>query len=58
MLFFLFDTRPAGASLEGFLFPDTYEVAQGISAHDLVQEQLDAFDTYVLTTRKKRTQKS
>jgi UPF0755 protein len=35
--------RPAGASLEGFLFPDTYEVAQGASAHDLVQMQLDAF---------------
>lgn len=35
--------RPAGASLEGFLWPDTYEVPQGTTAHDLVQMQLDAF---------------
>lgn len=35
--------RPAGASLEGFLFPDTYDVAQGTSAHALVQMQLDSF---------------
>jgi UPF0755 protein len=35
--------RPAGASLEGFLFPDTYQVPQGTSAHQLVQMQLDDF---------------
>lgn len=35
--------RPSGAPLEGFLFPDTYEVAQGTTAHALVQMQLDAF---------------
>jgi len=35
--------RPAGASLEGFLFPDTYDVARGASAHQLVQMQLDDF---------------
>jgi UPF0755 protein len=36
-------SRPAGASLEGFLFPDTYEVPQGTNAHQLVQMQLDDF---------------
>lgn len=35
--------RPAGASLEGFLFPDTYVVALGATAHDIVQMQLGAF---------------
>jgi len=35
--------RPAGASLEGFLFPDTYSVPQGTTAHQLVQMQLDDF---------------
>ncbi|HZS15045.1 MAG TPA: endolytic transglycosylase MltG [Candidatus Dormibacteraeota bacterium] len=35
--------RPAGASLEGFLFPDTYDVPQGTTAHQLVQMQLDDF---------------
>lgn len=41
--------RPAGASLEGYLFPNTYEMdpdqRQGI---DLVQRQLDAFAATVL----------
>jgi UPF0755 protein len=36
-------SRPAGRSLEGFLFPDTYEVPQGTTAHQLVQMQLDDF---------------
>lgn len=40
-------TRPAGASLEGFLFPDTYEVTPGMSAHDLVRKQLDEFGAQV-----------
>jgi len=35
--------RPAGASLEGFLFPDTFVVAPGTSAHAFVQQQLDDF---------------
>jgi UPF0755 protein len=30
-------------SLEGFLFPSTYELARGASARDLVNRQLDAF---------------
>jgi UPF0755 protein len=35
--------RPAGASLEGFLFPDTYAIPQGSTAHQVVQMQLDDF---------------
>ncbi len=35
--------RPAGASLEGFLFPDTYDIPQNATAHDLVQMQLADF---------------
>jgi len=38
------DIRPAGdTSLEGFLFPATYTVPDCASAHDVVQQQLDAF---------------
>ncbi len=33
--------RPAGASLEGFLFPDTYAIPKGATAHQVVQMQLD-----------------
>jgi peptidoglycan lytic transglycosylase G len=37
--------RPAGspANLEGFLFPDTYQLDKGATAHDLVKRQLDRF---------------
>jgi UPF0755 protein len=36
--------RPAGdSSLEGFLFPDTYTVAAGTTARQLIQMQLDEF---------------
>jgi UPF0755 protein len=35
--------RPPGASLEGFLFPDTYEVPEGSAAHDIVEMQLQDF---------------
>jgi len=41
--------RPPGASLEGYLFPDTYELAQDAPrAVDLVSRQLEAFRTRVL----------
>jgi UPF0755 protein len=33
--------RPAGAPLEGFLFPDTYDFAKGTTAHQIIQAQLD-----------------
>ncbi len=36
--------RPAGASLEGYLFPDTYQLpAEGATALDLLRRQLDNF---------------
>lgn len=41
--------RPAGApgNLEGFLYPDTYELDRGASAADLVKRQLDEFGQQV-----------
>jgi UPF0755 protein len=35
---------PPGAGLEGFLFPATYGFARGATAHDVIQQLLDAFD--------------
>jgi UPF0755 protein len=35
---------PAGASLEGFLFPDTYIVGPDISAEDFIRRMLNAFE--------------
>lgn len=41
--------RPSGASLEGYLFPDTYELPlDGATAKDLLQRQLDTFARRVL----------
>ncbi len=41
--------RPAGTSLEGYLFPDTYEVpAVGTTAADVLSRQLDVFAARVL----------
>ncbi|MEA2672626.1 MAG: hypothetical protein QOG45_2846 [Chloroflexota bacterium] len=40
--------RPAGAPLEGMLFPDTYDVPVGASAHDVVAQQLQAFTAKAL----------
>jgi len=38
------NTRPAGTSLEGYLFPSTFELpAEGATATDLLSRQLDAF---------------
>jgi UPF0755 protein len=38
------DSRPAGATLEGYLYPDTYElVKERASAQDLLRRQLDNF---------------
>jgi len=37
-------SRPAGTSLEGYLFPSTFELpAEGASSIDLITRQLDAF---------------
>jgi UPF0755 protein len=35
--------RPSGASLEGFLFPDTFDIPDKSTAHDIVQMQLADF---------------
>ncbi|HEY0411018.1 MAG TPA: endolytic transglycosylase MltG [Candidatus Dormibacteraeota bacterium] len=40
--------RPAGTPLEGMLFPDTYDVPVGASAHDVVAQQLEAFTAKAL----------
>lgn len=41
--------RPAGSSLEGYLFPDSYELdADDPSARELVLRQLDTFGTRVV----------
>ncbi len=42
-------SRPAGASLEGFLYPDTYRLpAEGATALDLIGRQLDNFAEKVM----------
>lgn len=42
-------SRPAGTSLEGYLFPDTYNVpTEGAVATDLLQHQLDTFAARVM----------
>ncbi|HSX14704.1 MAG TPA: endolytic transglycosylase MltG [Candidatus Saccharimonadales bacterium] len=43
---FLID-RPAGASLEGYLFPDTYEISPSTTPHQLVQAMLNNFGTKI-----------
>lgn len=41
--------RPTGATLEGYLFPDTYEIpAQNATAVDVLTRQLDTFAARVL----------
>jgi UPF0755 protein len=41
--------RPAGdTSLEGFLFPDTFDVPKSATAHQVIQMQLDDFATRVV----------
>src|ERR1700737_4450676 len=43
---------PPGASLEGFLFPDTYLVPRNGTAKDLIKLQLENFKTHWDDTRK------
>jgi UPF0755 protein len=40
-------SRPAGVSLEGYLFPDTYSVTKATTAHALISEMLTNFDQKV-----------
>jgi len=42
-------SRPAGASLEGYLFPDTYSVGEKTVAQDFVAGMLDRFAVKVTT---------
>lgn len=39
--------RPAGASLEGFLFPDTYQLPKDVTPAEIVGRMLADFDTRV-----------
>ena len=39
--------RPANATLEGYLFPDTYHLPKDVGARDLIERMLIAFDTKV-----------
>jgi UPF0755 protein len=41
--YFLLSSLPDGASLEGYLFPDTYRVAPNASADTIVRTMLDRF---------------
>lgn len=40
-------TKPANVSLEGYLFPDSYQVDSSSTAQSLVQEMLDNFGSHV-----------
>lgn len=40
-------SRPSGVSLEGYLFPDTYQISPTTKAADLVRLMLDNFDRRV-----------
>src|SRR4029077_6739544 len=42
-------TKPAGVSLEGYLFPDSYSVAADTTATQLVDAMLDNFGKHVGT---------
>jgi UPF0755 protein len=35
--------RPAGASLEGYLFPDTYQISRNSTAQEIIKKMLDNF---------------
>jgi UPF0755 protein len=41
--YFLLSSLPRGASLEGYLFPDTYRVAKDTTAEEIVTAMLDRF---------------
>jgi UPF0755 protein len=40
-------TRPEGASLEGYIFPDTYQVYSNADLEDVIQKALDEFSSVV-----------
>lgn len=49
---FLLSTLPSGASLEGYLFPDTYRFAVTASVTEVVETMLDRFDEQYATFEK------
>ena len=40
-------SRPSGASLEGYLFPDTYQFAEGVGTSDVIARMLNTFEARV-----------
>lgn len=44
MEFKFLNDAPASASMEGYLFPDTYRIYQDSSAEDIIKKMLDNFD--------------
>jgi UPF0755 protein len=52
----LAEQPPAGASLEGYLFPDTYEVAKGAAPRALVEMMARQFDKAVTPALRQRFQ--
>ena len=44
MEFEFLNDAPQSASLEGYLFPDTYRIYQDATAEDIIQKMLDNFD--------------
>lgn len=50
--------RPLGASLEGYLFPDTYRVPPDIAATEIVQEMLKNFGQRFNQTMREQAAKS
>lgn len=50
--YFLLTSMPRGASLEGYLFPDTYRIAKDAEAEDVVTMMLDRFaEQYAIIER-------
>lgn len=49
---FLLNSLPSGASLEGYLFPDTYRLAETATVTDVIETMLDRFDEQYATFEK------
>jgi UPF0755 protein len=52
----LAEPPPPGATLEGYLFPETYEVAKGASARTMVEMMARQFDKAVSVSMRQRIQ--
>ncbi len=48
--------KPVGAPLEGYLFPDTYQVLQDASASDVITKMLDRFGQQVTPNMRQQAQ--